>query len=290
MQIQHLRALGDRIASKSPMYLLTLLLQVYTVTLLREAMKRLRLSAEMFRNFTPEFVLSLFSAQNIQVDAIDGSITLHIEKGVLKKTRELYKVYVWMVGKSVVFGVYSESGLKTAAKLFLEEDTVVFECLESAYEELCKAIFNSLKRGLAMGRERVPQISAPVVGLGKSDFKLSKAYESILDGFAEVTIASATVKYPLIERRILNRVSDVGSIEEVIDYISSRFNKGVYVVVILAQTWLFSIAVDVNKKEYTPSYINWERNTRVVGKEALQALKKHENEGRVNFIIYQLQQ
>ncbi|MEM0027492.1 MAG: hypothetical protein QXT53_05875 [Ignisphaera sp.] len=251
------------------------------------SMKKIKIPEE-YSLTSVDDVLRLFSLQQIPIDNVDGSIILSVKEGLLKKVANIYRVYVWIAGKSLFFGLYSESGLTAFARMDREKDTALLSCIDKKYQRLCDEVFKLLSKGIEHATEKgLRTVEMESV----NRFRLTDTYEKLLDGFAEITVASAAIKYPAVERRVLESIAtEFSSVQDIIDYICRRYSSGTYIAVVLAQEWMFALAINIDMKEYTPSYINWATNIRVVGYEAIKKLEQHLYEANVKFHIYRMTQ
>ncbi|MEL9940441.1 MAG: hypothetical protein QW348_06255 [Ignisphaera sp.] len=249
-------------------------------------MRRIKIP-EGYRLSSVDDILRLFSIKQIPTDNVDGSIILTVKEGLLKKAVNTYRIYVWVVGRSIFFGLYSENGLTAFAKMDREKDAALFSCIDKRYQRLCDELFKLVSSGIEEVAER--GLATEVRAINR--FRLSNVYERFLDGFAEITVASAVIKYPVVERRILDKIAtEFGSVQDIIDYIAQKYKTGTYIAVMLAQEWMFAIAINIDSKEYTPSYINWATNARIVGSDAIKRFEQHINEMNVKFHVYRMTQ
>ena len=234
-------------------------------------------------------IYNLFSKLGVPIDDISGVVVITSRKGFLKKYEVKYNVKIYMVGSNTfVFGVLKDEGsLEAFAKLYIKGNEWYFECNNKEYNDLCTSILNSIKKGIKLYGLKTPEKSNTAIT--HQSFKISKAFESFLDGFAEVIAASAAIKYPVIERKVV-RLGELGDVLNIIEYLNTRYSSGKYVILMLGEEWMFSVAVDLDKKEFTPSLVIWSSNTRLLGEEALAAFKQLNIDENIRFSIYSLQE
>jgi len=244
------------------------------------------LSKEAINLRNPEDVTQILSGDpRIQIDQY-GYIVISISEGLLRKEHKKFIVNYWFIGRDTIVFVYNDNNiLRTFGKLIIEKNGVYWECIDSSLEKLCTIISNTIKNNLSKLKIReTPSKKVSEI----REFRLSNTYQNILDGLAEVTIATTQLKYPLIERRMYS-LEYIGYDEGIIEYLYNRFKQGKYMVILRAYSWIFSAIVDLDAKEYTPSFIDIVNNIRLLGGEAIKKLRSIDPQTEVSFSIYMLQ-
>jgi len=135
---------------------------------------------------------------------------------------------------------------------------------------VCKEIERLLQAITKIQRVNVKSEAKPV-----HRFSIGNRYAAIIDGLAEVTLATLYLRYPLLGRHVV-RLEDVKNIDEFIDYLYRAYSSKAKEIVacIEAENWRLILAIDFDMRTYTPSFI--ESSTRIVGPQALDMLKsKH---------------
>jgi len=234
----------------------------------------------------PEDVIQILSGDpRIQIDEY-GYIVISISEGLLRKEHKKFIVTYWFIGNDTIVFAYNDNNIpKTFGKLITGKDGVYWECIDSNLEKLCNIISTTIKNNLSKSKIR-ETLSKKVSGTKR--FQLSNTYQNILDGLAEITIATIQLKYPLIERRI-NNLGYIGYDEGIIEYLYNKFKQGRYMVILQTFDWIFSVIVDLDAKEYTPSFIDMVNNIRLLGGEAIKKLRSIDPQTEVSFSIYMLQ-
>lgn len=230
----------------------------------------------------------LFSRLGLPIDNINGVIAITSKKGLIKKYEVRYSVKIYMIGSNTfVFGILLDEGLLEAfAKLYSKNNEWYFECISKEYSHLCSSILDSIRKGVKLYVSETLKKSS---NIAQQPFKLSKAFESFLDGFAEITATSAVIKYPVVERRVA-KLMEVRNALNIIEYLYSKYKSGRYIVLMLGGDWMFSIAVDLDRKEFTPSLVVWSSNLRLLGEDALETLKQLNVNEDVRLTIYSMQE
>ncbi len=222
-----------------------------------------------------------------------GDLELKIRKGLLSRE---YKTYI------VEYGFIK--GVKTAGAFFavrLKENitpvlTVHFQpvkedillgqwiCHDSNYRKMCKELLNILKSGLE--KAKPPEIEAhkPSATHG---FRVGYSYAHLLDGMAEVTLATALLKYPLINRMTYN-VEVIKDLDEFLKMMTRKLSKGRYIITVTGKDWRFIIGLNTETLEYTPSFISWKTNERLLGEEALKRLQKINSSEEVQVLVFEV--
>lgn len=235
---------------------------------------------------SPKDVVQILSGDpRIQIDQY-GYIVISMSEGLLKKMHKKFMVTYWFIGNDTIVFAHDDNNVpKTFGKLIIRKDGIYWECIDSNLDKLCNIISNAIKNNLSKPKIRETLLKN-IEGVER--FQLSDAYQNILDGLAEITIATIQLKYPLIERRI-NNLGYIGYDEGVIEYLYNKFRQGKYMVILQTYNWIFSIIVDLNTKEYTPSFIDITNNMRLLGNEAIKKLRSIDPQTEVSFSIYILQ-
>jgi len=212
----------------------------------------------------------------IPVDAY--GINVKVKKGLFKGKEENY-VLSYLIAKTAnkYVVVFKLSGsLDPIARVEVEDVdrgcVVSLKCLDN--KELCSYINDMLKK-LSENVEKVMEkLKSRIKSEYRPGFNLSPRYIKVIDGLAEVTLSSLYLKYPLLDRRIVSR-DEVINVENFLEKLYKLYGTRVSEVFIhiSASTWMFIIAVNFASKEYTPSFIDNTTNNRLLGEEALEALK-----------------
>ncbi|MEM4788933.1 MAG: hypothetical protein QXV06_03985 [Ignisphaera sp.] len=212
----------------------------------------------------------------IPVDAY--GINIRIKKGLFKGVEENY-IISYLIAKTgnkyiVVFRL--SGSLDPIARLEFEDIDkgcmVSLSCLSN--KELCSYINDMLKKI----SKNIDKVLDKLNNIRRSEyrpkFNLSSRYTKVIDGLAEVTLSSLYLKYPLLDRRIAP-LSEVIDIENFLNKMYNLYSTRVSEIFIhiSASTWMFIVAVNFSSREYTPSFIDNTTNHRLVGREALEALK-----------------
>lgn len=213
----------------------------------------------------------------ISVDAY--GINVRVKKGLFRGSEENY-VISYLIAKTgnkyiVVFRL--SGSLDPIAKVEVEDIgkgcMISLSCLSN--KQLCSYINDMLKKL----SENVEKVLEKLNNIRKSEyrpkFNLSSRYTKVIDGLAEVTLSSLYLKYPLLDRRIAS-LSEVIDIEAFLDKMYKLYSTKASEVFIhiSASTWMFIIAANFSSREYTPSFIDNTTNRRLIGKEAIEALKR----------------
>jgi len=236
---------------------------------------------------TVDEMYELFARLGFPINNADGIIVISTKKGFIKKFEMKYNVKIYMVGSNVfVFGILTDEGfLEAFARLHPKGSEWYLECINKEYSHLCSSILDAIKRGIRLYETQKKGSS----NTAHQIFKMSRAFESFLDGFAEVTAISAAIKYPIVERKII-KLGELGDVLELIDYLYSKYRNGKYVVLLLSGDWMFSIAVDLDRKEFTPSLVVWSSNLRLLGEEALKKFSQINRDENVRLTVYSMQE
>lgn len=206
-------------------------------------------------------------------------IVINVKKGMFKSVEEKYTLsYSITRGSGKYIVVFRLSGsVEPVARVEIEDRgkgcEVKLECVD---KNLCRYV-NSLVKKLIDNIEIAIEKIRRNVDLSEHrlKFRLSSKYIRFIDGLAEVTLSSLYLRYPLLDRKLkpLNEISNLENfLTEVHTLYSSRVNE--VFVHISAPSWMFVLAVDLSSREYTPSFIDLKTSTRLIGKEAVEALKQ----------------
>lgn len=214
---------------------------------------------------------------NIQVDPYGIMIT--VKKGLIKPIEEKYWLsysIVRSVNKYVV--VFHLSGsLSSVAKVEVEGkdegSEIRLECIDKNLCKYVNVLVKKLVENFEKAIEKVKKTNRTPEYRAK--FSLSTKYGKVIDGLAEVTLSSLYLRYPLLDRKTLplNDVKDLNNFLTEL-YLAYNQKANEIFVHVAASKWMFILAVDLLSKEYTPSFIDLESNVRLVGKEAIEALKQ----------------
>jgi hypothetical protein len=162
---------------------------------------------------------------------------------------------------------------------------IEWHCHEDLFKDLCRETIRILKRGLRNFKPsaNVKRLSPEVV----DRYRMSNAYSSKLDGFAEVTLANAVLEYPLAYTSEV-RVEDVKNVEALLEDLGKRLGKGRYIVTLSGGRWRFIVGFDTEKKIFTPSFISWETNERLLGEEALKRFMEVPDGTIVRLLVFKV--
>lgn len=223
-----------------------------------------------------------------------GDLIIKLKKGFLSKRVEEYVVEFGIIrmisGVDVFFAVRTDKGVTpylTALLKKVKGNKVIIEwhCHEDRFKDLCKETIKILKHGLRNFRPATSiERSAPEVVVR---YRMSDAYSSRLDGFAEVTLANAVLEYPLAFTSEV-KVEDVKNIETLLEDLGKRLGKGRYIVTLSGSRWRFIVGFDTEKRIFTPSFISWETNERLLGEEALKRFMKIPDDTFVRMLVFRV--
>ncbi len=146
------------------------------------------------------------------------------------------------------------------------------ECLGRGMGSVCKALEKLLQSIAIRARELLRREEKPA-----AVFSLGDRYASLIDGLAEVTLASLYLRYPLLDRRVL-RLEEVKNFDEFLEKLYRMYSSRAREILVHVETmsWRFILAIDFESRTYTPSFI--ENSLRVVGKEAIEKLMSKREE------------
>lgn len=230
----------------------------------------------------------LFSRLGFTVNDMEGTVLFKSRKGFIKKLETIYNVKIYMIGNdNFSFGIQTERGmLEVVARLYQKGGEWYFECIKKEHSHLCSSILSAIKSGIKMYERKITEKSSSNVD--QHAFKMSRAFESFLDGLAEITAISAAIKYPIVERKTI-KLNGPKEILGIIEYLYSKYKNGKYVIILLGSDWMFSIAVDLDTREFTPSLVVWSSNLRLLGEKALETLNQIHRDEDVKLNIYSMQ-
>lgn len=240
-------------------------------------------------------IYDLFSKLGFAIDNIEGTILLESRRGFIKKRRTTYGIRVYTIGSSIFnFGVQTEGGvLELVARLYQKDGEWYFECSKKEYSHICSLILDAIRRGIRLYEEQDVRLSQTTESSNtvtqQSLFRMSKAFESFLDGFAEITAISAVIRYPMVERRII-RLSSSEEVLKIIEHLYSKYKSGKYIIILLSQDWMFNVVVDLDKMEFTPSLAMWNLDLRFLGERAMNMLDQLCRDEDVTLNIYSMQE
>jgi len=252
-------------------------------------LKKVSSDVDVFKS--SDSLLKIISAGGVKTNIL-GELLFSVSEGLLRKTTKNYSVKYWFVrgsGKDVV--VFSASGEGVFeniifGKLHIESDGVFWECVDERLSNLCDVVFNSLRRGYDVIKSRLSRSAVnDVIKVQSPSFVVSDVYASILDGFAEVTLSEAVLKYPVVFRTS-TKLGDIISLEEFLEGLKVKYKSGKYVVSVLGRDWMFSIGVNLDSGEYTPSFVSWSTNERLLGVPALKKFYSLDPEEEVSLNVY----
>ncbi len=217
------------------------------------------------------------------VEARKGFLSKEVEKyiieyGVIKGTKAVGAFFAARTGGTIE-PVLTVKFLQKGGKVKCE-----WVCHERKYEKLCKQLLHYLRKGFPKARmkeerPRKEEEERPRL------FRLSGLYASMLDGMAEVTLATALLKYPLVDSLRI-KAGVLQDVHEFLKVISSRLGNGRYIITATGQGWRFIVGLNNDSGEYTPSFISWSSNIRLLGEEALKKLSQLNPEEEVKVLIF----
>ncbi len=252
-------------------------------------LKKVSNEANMFRS--SDNLFKIISAGGVKTNML-GELLYSVSDGLLRKTVKNYSVKYWFVrGGDKDLVIFSASGEDlfenfVFGKLHIGEDGVFWECVDKRLSNLCDAVLNSLKKGYEIVKSMSSHSEVnKVVKTQASSFIVSNAYASMLDGFAEVTLTEAMLKYPIVFRAT-TKLGDIINLEEFLQSLKTKYGSGKYVVSVLGRDWMFSIGVNLDSGEYTPSFVSWSTNERLLGVPALKKLHSLNPEEKVSLNVY----
>jgi len=223
-----------------------------------------------------------------------GDLIIKLKRGFLSKRIEEYVVEFGVIrmvsGIDVFFAVRTDKGVVPYLTALLRRTsgnkvTIEWRCHESEFKNLCRETIRILKRGLRNFKPPVSVERPPSEVTTK--YRISDAYSSKLDGFAEITLANAVLEYPLVYTSEV-RVEDVKNIEALLEDLGKRLGKGKFIITLSSSDWRFIIGFDTEKKIFTPSFISWATNERLLGKDALRRFTKVPNNTIVRILVFKV--
>jgi len=245
------------------------------------------------RTFNVDIIANILASGGGIIDEY-GDLIIKLKKGFLSKRVEEYVVEFGVIrmvsGVDVFFAVRTDEGVTpylTALLRRVRDDKVVIEwrCHEDLFKDLCRETIRILKRGLRNFK--------PSAGVKRSSpevvvrYRMSDAYSSKLDGFAEVTLANAVLEYPLAFTSEV-KVEDVKNIEALLEDLGKRLGRGRYIITLSGGRWRFIIGFDTEKKIFTPSFISWETNERLLGGKALKRFMEVPDDTIVRMLVFKV--
>lgn len=163
-----------------------------------------------------------------------------------------------------------------------------WKCLAKNYSNVCKEILKILRRGFRRwGEIPQPEMKSSITSLNTVGFRLSNAYQKILDGMAEVTLSTALLRYPLIMRLNL-KVDNLKDTLSFLEYISRKVGEGRFIILTIGENWRFIIGLNNPQKEYTPSFISFTSGERLLGDEALKRINNLESNEQVKVMVFRI--
>ncbi len=160
-------------------------------------------------------------------------------------------------------------------------------CHEDKYSKICDEIIKILKKGLKEppSIKKKYRTTSPQKEEKKPLFRISELYSTKLDGFAEVTLATALLKYPLI-MKFEDKVENIRDIENFLERFAARVGKGRYIITVSGSDWRFIIGFNTETGEFTPSFVSWSTNERYLGEEAIVRFKKIKPNTRITVLAF----
>ncbi len=226
----------------------------------------------------------------------EGDLVITVRKGFFSKKEVKYFISYGLLGEEgeVFFFREVDSGEVFLTGKFrqVEGDTVLIEseCKLEALKELCKEVIEVMKKGLSgYGGSKEAGESGSREGT-KRKFSISGIYSNLLDGFAEVTLSSAILRFPLVWTGSV-RVDDIADIESFLERLINRYGRRKYIVMAGTDTWKFVVGFDATKGEYTTSFISWKSGERLLGYEAIDRLRRESlHIDKVNLVILEMEE
>ena len=228
-----------------------------------------------------------------------GDLLIKVSKGFITKKIEAIPIEFGLVKGSSAFGGFfaakTEKGLEAVLTLRFrstEKGTYIeWECLGKSYWKVCKEILKIFEKGL---KKFNPEkcLSPKDTVQAKNDrpqvpYSLTEAYSSLLDGMAEITLTRALLKYPLIWR-FNSKVGVIQDLERFLKMLSLRLDRGKYIVLTSGNKWRFILGINTETKEYTPSFISWTTNERLLGERAIKKFLKCNSKETVKVMIFKI--
>ena len=225
-----------------------------------------------------------------------GDLVLELRKSLLSPRKEKYVVEFGILRRGdfvrPFFSVRTDNQLEPVLLMDVDrkqggKTELKWKCVSETYKKVCDELVKILKRGLTTLPSRQLREIAPAPQQGIRKLKMSEAYSSRLDGFAEVTLANAILKYP-IRLRYEDKLKNLQKIETFLREFLYRVEEGKYIIAISGEDWRLVIGVNTYTGEYTPSFISWRSNERYLGEAAISRLKKINPEERVTITVYKI--
>lgn len=224
-----------------------------------------------------------------------GDLEVTIKKGLLSKKEEKHTMEFGVIKGTKTIGAFfalrTDHGMNTIMTIhFMKEKgklSAEWTCHDSRYSKLCDEILKILKKGL----KEAPSIKGKRRVTGsqevdrKSLLRLSELYSAKLDGFAEVTLATALLRYPLI-MKFEDKVENMLDIEDFLERFAARVGKGRYIITVSGDDWRFIIGFNTETGEFTPSFVSWSGNERYLGEEAIVRFKKIKPDTKITVMAF----
>ena len=203
---------------------------------------------------------------------VDGTnIVLTIRRGFLG--REIEKVPITYIvvyrGSEILINFFTAMNWKPVlrARIGNVESIAMIETTCLGEKSVCREIERLLQAITKLQYIDVRREAQPV-----HRFSIDDRYAVIIDGLAEITLATLYLWYPLLDRHIV-RLEDVKNIDEFLEHLYRTYSSRAREIVacIEAENWRLILAIDFDMRTYTPSFI--ENSTRIVGPQAIDKLK-----------------
>jgi hypothetical protein len=223
-----------------------------------------------------------------------GDLELKIRKGLLSKGYDIFIVEFGLIKGVKTVGAFfavrsKESIIPVLTVHFqpLREGILLGQwmCHDDNYQKVCKELLRILKSGLE--KAKPPEAGAHKPSSATQVLRMGYSYARLLDGMAEVTLATALLKYPLISRMTYD-VEVVKNLEEFLRIMTRKLSKGKYIITVTGKDWRFIIGLDTETLEYTPSFISWKTNERLLGEEALKRLQEISSNEEVQILVFEV--
>jgi hypothetical protein len=223
-----------------------------------------------------------------------GDLELRIRKGLLSRSYEIYIVEFGLIKGVKTIGAFfavrsKESIIPVLTVRFqpLREGLLLgrWMCHDDNYQKICKELLGVLKTGLEKAKPTEAEAhKSPSV---TQAFRMGYSYAHLLDGMAEVTLATALLRYPLISRMTYD-VEVVKNLEEFLRLMTRKLSKGKYIITVTGKDWRFIIGLNTQTLEYTPSFISWKTNERLLGEEAVKRLQMMNSGEEVQILVFEV--
>jgi len=222
-----------------------------------------------------------------------GDLVVEVKRGFLSKKVERYVIefgIVRTVSGSDAFFAVRERGLKPFLTVLMRREggklELRWKCVDESLKHLCKEVLKILKNGLRNYEGGAP--TRPRVSGGVASYRISGEYSSKLDGFAEVTLANAMLSYPLVYTTEVSVDEVKESVEAFLQGLERRLGEGRFIVTLSGGGWRFIVGFDTRKKTYTPSFISWDTNERLLGREAVERLRRIPSGVRARLLVFRI--